>query len=354
VVVIGAGAVGAACASALARRGCPVRVFGDPARSTTAVSGGHLLLQSKRPGPSLDLARRSLELLALFAAGREEELLYRQRGSLVLARSEEEAQALRAHWERLREAGVPVEWLDGDASRELEPALSPSVLAASFCPLDAQVHPALLAAAWLQDAVEHRAVVASGARVESFVQSRGTVCGVVAGGVEYPASAVVIAAGPWSGEVAALAGVRLEIRPRRGILLRGHSGRPLASRPLLGAAYLAAKFGEEACGIGFSFQQGADGECVLGGSREFTGFSTEGIEPVAEQIRAAGAASLPALREVEWTRRDVGFRPWTPSGAPSVGPSGVPGLYLACGHEGDGITLAAATAERIAALIAGG
>ncbi|MGV3724651.1 MAG: FAD-dependent oxidoreductase, partial [Actinomycetota bacterium] len=64
VVVVGSGAVGAACASALARRGERVRVLSHPGRSTTAISGGHLLLQSKAPGPKLDAARRSLALVA--------------------------------------------------------------------------------------------------------------------------------------------------------------------------------------------------------------------------------------------------------------------------------------------------
>jgi D-hydroxyproline dehydrogenase subunit beta len=95
VIVIGAGVVGAACASALARAGCSVRVLYHPRRSTTQLSGGHLLLQSKRPGPSLDLARRSLELLAAFAGGREAALGYSRTGSLILALTVEELAVLR-------------------------------------------------------------------------------------------------------------------------------------------------------------------------------------------------------------------------------------------------------------------
>jgi glycine/D-amino acid oxidase-like deaminating enzyme len=349
--VIGAGAVGAACASALARAGHQVRVLSHPGRSTTAVSGGHLLLQSKRPGPMLDLARHSLHLLAEFAAGREEELEYRQRGSLLLAASEEEIPPLRTQYDALAASGLPVEWLDGAATRALEPALSPGVVAASFCPLDAQVNPALLASAWLQDAMAHGTAVTSGASVEGFVTSRGGVCGVVAGGAEVPASAVVLAAGPWSGELAAMAGAAVSIRPRRGVLLHGRTDPPLTTRPLLGAGYLAAKFSDDPRGIGFSFQQGPDGACVLGGSREFVEFSAEGIEALREPILDCGTRYLPAVRELEWTM-DAGFRPWTPDGLPRIGACEVSGLYLACGHEGDGITLAAATAEQIAAAIA--
>ena len=353
VVVIGAGAVGAACASALARARLRVRVLSHAARSTTGMSGGHLLLQTKRPGLSLDLAVRSLELLTEFAAGREEELLLRREGSLILATTAAEEEALRAHYETLRAAGVPLEWLDGDAVRSLEPGVSPSVRAASFCPVDAQVHPPSLAAAWLQDALAHGAAVTSPVMVESFVFSGGAVCGVVAGGVEYPAAAVVLAAGPWSGEIAGMAGAAVDVRPRRGILMRGHSARPLASRPLLGAEYLASKFADGACSIAFSFQQHPNGECILGGSREFAGFSTDGLEKVTVRMWECGSRYLPAVNEVTWESTSVGFRPWTPDGLPRIGPSQVPGLYLACGHEGDGVTLAAATAERLTAALVG-
>jgi len=343
--------VGAACAAALARAGHRVRVLHRPTRSTTAVSGGHLLLQSKRPGASLEMARRSLELLAEFAAGQEADLQYRRQGSLILAATEAEEAALRAHFTTLAGDGLPLEWLDGDAARRLEPALAPEVRAASFCPLDAQIHPAALAGAWLQEAIAHGASLTSGVSVESFVTEHGAVCGVVAGGAEYPAAAVVIAAGPWSAEVAAMAGVALNLQPRRGVLLRAQSERPLAARPLLGAAYLEAKFGATERAVAFSFQQHPDGSCLLGGSREFAGFSDADVGPIPEQIRECSAGYLPALRELAWEEPLVGFRPWSPDGQPRIGAASVPGVYLACGHEGDGITLAAATAELIAAAV---
>lgn len=357
VLVIGSGAVGAACASALARRGQRVRVLSHPARSTTAISGGHLLLQSKLPGPSLKLARRNLELLGEFVVGREEELSYRQAGSLLLAVSEAEVAALRGHWEALNAAGVACEWLDGALARTLEPELAPTVLAATYCADDAQIDPAALAGAWLQDALAHGASLSSGVQVEGFITDHGAVAGVVASQAEYPASAVVLAAGPWSGELAAMAGAAVEIIPRRGLLLRGQSERVLAGRPLLGASYLAAKFGnstgEDPNRVSFSFQQHPDGECVLGGTRDFAGFETGAAAADAAAILNCGAAYLPALSGVEWTQQNVGFRPWTRNGQPYLGATSVPGLYLACGHEGDGITLAAVTAERIAQAICG-
>ncbi len=348
VVVIGAGAVGAACAAALARAGLPVRVLTLPGRSTTGVSGGHLLLQTKIPGPRLDLARRSLELLAELAAGREAELYYRSSGSLLLAAGDDEAAALRTHYESLAAAGVPLEWLDGAAARELEPALAPGITAATHCPLDAQIHPGLLAGAWLTEAIGAGAVVVSGAEVQGFVTHAGAVCGVVASGVEYPAASVVLAAGPWSGDLASMAGVETGIRPRRGLLLRGQVPAPVTSRPLVGADYLAVKYGAAPAAVAFSLQHHPDGELVLGGTREFAEWEAGVPDDLVDAVVRCGARYVPALADVAWETRTVGFRPWTPERLPPIGEGGLPGLFLACGHEGDGITLAAATAERIA------
>ncbi|MFN3652826.1 MAG: NAD(P)/FAD-dependent oxidoreductase [Armatimonadota bacterium] len=351
VIVIGAGAVGAACAAALSRAGHRVTVLHLPARSTTALSGGHLLLQSKRPGSSLEMARRSLELLEKLAAGREAELRYARRGSLVLAATDAEVEALRAHHEALTRAGVPLAWLDAAEARELEPEIGPAVRAGTFCPLDAQVGPVPLASLWLSQAEADGAEVLA-APVERLLLDDGAVKGVRAG-VDLQAEAVVLAAGPWSAELARSAGLDLRIEPYRGLLLRGTADRCLATRPLLGADYLCVKFGEAPGGVGFSFQQHPDGECVLGGTRERAGFSTVGAEAWAPAVLASAERYLPAATTVPWTRRDVGFRPRCADG-PHAGPSGLPGLYLACGFEGDGITLAAAAAERIATCIGEG
>jgi glycine/D-amino acid oxidase-like deaminating enzyme len=349
VAIIGAGAVGAACAAAVSRAGRDVTVLRHPGRGTTPVSGGHLLLQSKRPGPALELAWRSLELVAELAQGREETLGYRHSGSLITARSEGALKALQVHHQALRDTGVPVQWLSPEQVRALEPSLSGQVIGASYCPLDAQIRPDRLAAVYLDQAVEHGATVRS-APVDAIRRpsAPGGRFLVRSRGEDLHARLVVLAAGPWSASIGALLGVTLEIRPRRGVLLRSRTEREVAARPLLGAEYLEAKFGETEQGIAFSFQQHPDGECVLGGSREFVGWDETGVEPLREKILELGNAYLPDLRRLPWRATSVGYRPWTPSGQPYLGKCAVPGVLLACGFEGDGITLAAGAAEQIA------
>ena len=50
----------------------------------------------------------------------------------------------------------------------------------------------------------------------------------------------------------------------------------------------------------------------------------------------------------------VGLRPYAGRGAPYIGPvPGAPGVYIAAGHEGSGLTLGPATGELLAAMILG-
>jgi len=56
---------------------------------------------------------------------------------------------------------------------------------------------------------------------------------------------------------------------------------------------------------------------------------------------------MPAIASLSVIRCWTGFRPATPDNLPLIGPSAEPGLYLATGHEGLGITTCLATARLI-------
>jgi glycine/D-amino acid oxidase-like deaminating enzyme len=63
---------------------------------------------------------------------------------------------------------------------------------------------------------------------------------------------------------------------------------------------------------------------------------------------------MPALADVSALRTWTGFRPTTPDKLPLVGRwEPTPGLWIAAGHEGLGITTALGTGQLIADLVAG-
>lgn len=343
-IVVGLGAVGSACAAALAGIGCHVTAIGDPRRCTTQRSGGHLLLQSKFPGPLLELAARSLELFD--DLGREAPHLgYRRTGSLLLAADDKEAARLHARVRALRQAGVPLQWLDGDTLRRIQPALAAGVDAGSFCPLDGQIEPLALASHWRHVLLNRGGQIVESPLSELDAHPAG---GFRAVGpeVDVCGELVVLAGGPWTPALAANLGLSLDIQPRRGWLFRAVADRPIASCPLLGGDYLTAKSSTRAYEVAFNLQQFSSGEVVLGGTREFVGFSEAGGDEARREVLRVAARYVEGLDRLEWDSGAAGFRPWAPS--PYLGRTEVAGCYLACGFEGDGVTLSAAAAERIA------
>ena len=62
---------------------------------------------------------------------------------------------------------------------------------------------------------------------------------------------------------------------------------------------------------------------------------------------------FPVLRDIKIIRAYTGIRPFTPDHMPIVSDTDIPGFYIAAGHEGDGIGLAAISGKFISDMIAG-
>ncbi|RYY81839.1 MAG: FAD-dependent oxidoreductase, partial [Comamonadaceae bacterium] len=125
-VVIGAGAVGLAVARALAQAGQETIVAeaqqaigqGVSSRNSEVIHAGLYYA----PGSlKAQLCVRGKELL--YALCESHGVEHRRCGKLTVANSAEEVVALRALQERAAANGVPVEWLEGEQARAMEPAL---------------------------------------------------------------------------------------------------------------------------------------------------------------------------------------------------------------------------------------
>ena len=67
------------------------------------------------------------------------------------------------------------------------------------------------------------------------------------------------------------------------------------------------------------------------------------------------ARIVPALNEIRIVRTFAGLRPYTPDGRAFMGAvPGYRGLYIAAGHEGDGIAYTPITGKSIAELVVDG
>ncbi|MEV6616387.1 FAD-binding oxidoreductase [Streptomyces sp. NPDC051051] len=367
VVVVGAGMVGAACALYAARAGLDVVVVdrGPVAGGTTGAGEGNLLVSDKEPGPELELALLSCRLWreitgerrpddrrpALPGLGRTIE--YEPKGGLVVASTPEALTALTALAAGQRAAGVETAAVGEDRLRDLEPYLAPGLAGGVLYPQDAQVMPALAAAHLLR---------ASGARVETG----RTVTGVLRGagdavrGVrtdrgDLLAPAVVNAAGTWGAEVAALAGVRLPVLPRRGFVLVTEPLPRRVRHKVYAADYVADVASDSAALQTSPVVEGtAAGPVLIGASRERVGFDRSFSLTVVRALAAGATRLFPFLEQVRAMRTYLGFRPYLPDHLPAIGPDPrAPGLFHACGHEGAGIGLATGTGHLIAQALTG-
>ena len=357
-MVVGAGMVGAACAFYAARAGLAVALVdrGPVSGGTTGAGEGNLLVSDKVPGPELELALLSQRLWADLA---EQPLLgtaieYEAKGGVVVASAPEGLTALEAFAAGQRAAGVQAVPVAADQLHDLEPYLAPGLAGAVHYPQDAQVMPAL-AAAHLVRASGARLLPGSTVTEVLRRAADGAVRGVRTDRGEIHAPAVVNAAGTWGADVAALAGVRLPVLPRRGFVLVTE---PLPRRirhKVYAADYVADVASDSAALQTSPVVEGtAAGPVLIGASRERVGFDRSFSLPAVRALAAGATRLFPFLADVRAMRSYLGFRPYMPDHLPAVGPDPrVPGLFHACGHEGAGIGLSTGTGHLIAQVLTG-
>jgi glycine oxidase len=348
--VVGGGIIGLAVAWRARLRGMSVTVLerGECGQATSRIAAGMLApvmeVEFGETGRRvLELGLRSGDLWPAFAAelaqaaGVEVELM--SAGAMFIARDEDEARELERQIAFRESLGLRVQRLRASEARQLEPALAPTVRLALAAPDDRSVDPRVVLAA-LRRACESAGVRvrehAPVARVELDGAGQRATGVRLEDGERVAAGALVLATGPWSGELAGLPdGARVPVRPVKGqiLRLRDPAGPGLVRR--------AVRFEG-----GYVLPRG-DGRYVLGGTVEERGFDLAPTAGAAYEMLRVARELLPGVSELEIEELSVGLRPGTPDNAPAIGPGALEGLTWATGHYRNGILLAPLTAELV-------
>ncbi|WP_241503695.1 glycine oxidase ThiO [Ferruginivarius sediminum] len=350
-VVIGAGVNGLGIAWKLAQAGCEVTVYdkGAAGHGASWAAAGMLAAGAEaEPGEEklTELGRASQKLWPAFAeelraaSGIDPE--YRDEGLLIAAMNRDEAERLRFDFDYQRGLGIEMTWLSGAEARRREPHLRSGVVAAVYSPDDHQVNNRCLVQA-LRVAAERASVtIHENAPVEEIETTAGGVTGVRVGGARVAADAVVLAAGPWSRDIAGLPeDARPPVRPIKGqvLSLRMDPSEPLLRHVLWApTAYLVPR---------------RDGTLIVGGTVEEKGFDDTITAGGLYALLEAAWRAVPAIEELPVAETWVGWRPGSRDDAPILGPAPVDGLWLATGHHRNGILLAPLTAQAMASEILG-
>lgn len=358
VVVLGGGIIGAAVARELSVQGADVVLAeaSGPCAGSSGRCDGNVLVQTKHEELGVRLTLHSIAAYRRWQAELPADIHLHQPGSLVFFAepSQLEKAPERVGW--LRSAGVRAEVIDGAELARREPGLRTGMAGAIDCHDDASVYPPAVVAALTADARAHGCRTLVGVRAEALLTGPdGRVRGVRTDKGVISAPWVVNAMGVWSPALDTGGRVPLPIRPRQGVLVVTEEAPGLVRRAVTEAVYLSDRAGTgqgDRASISFVAEPTFRGNVLLGSSRRFCGHDTTVDDAIFDTIVTRAAHFLPALRGLRVIRAFAGLRPWTPDNRPIVGPSAeLPGYVLATGHEGEGIGLAPATAELVAATV---
>lgn len=261
-------------------------------------------------------------------------------GLMFTFESEESFRAASWAFDLRRRNGVEMDLLDGDEARQVQPALSPGVVRAwRVADFSHTVNPLALVQA-LASLFERRGGRLEKRTVRGFDVGPEGLRALRTDRGDMPVGNVVVAAGVWSGRLAARLGTRVPLEAERGyhamfrdagVVMNGgiiSVDRHLAVTPM------------------------ADGVRV-GGVAEFARPEAPPDPRIAARVRRHGEALFPGLkggRVTEW----VGPRPSHPDSKPVIGRSPrFPNVYFAFGHDHLGLTMGGITGRLIAELAAG-
>ena len=366
VIIIGGGIIGSSVAWQLARRKKKVLVIErkDVCSGSAGATDGVVGYHTKKPGLQLDLAVQSIEMFRTLNRDLETNVEYGlEAGGMQPVEDKDQWDMLASMAAEQRRSGVDIRMITAEEACSIEPNLNPDIYGALWSPTGGKVNPLAMTFGFARAAKRLGAVYLTETEVTHILTEGGRAVGVNTSAGEFRADCIVDAAGAWAGKVAALAGIDLPIRPRKGQLLITEPIGPFLRATVQCAMYNVIKFRPETIkdptvlkiGASLSIEQQESGGLIIGGTREFADFEEENTFEAVETMVKRAVRFFPALKDVSIIRCFSGFRPYTPDGLSMMGEvRTLPGFYMAAGHEGDGIALSPITGRLMAELIADG
>ena len=325
------------------QRGAQVTILdaAEPGQGTSAVSFAWINSRNKNPRHYHDLNRRSIDMWDRFARRLGGDVGLSWGGELQWVAKPDEVEGFRARVKLLQSWGYPIELLEPAAVRELEPGVNAGqIAAASISNIDGQVEPKRVIHACIAGAVAKGATVRSQTTVSELrqdVTSAGSIqiTGVECGHDSFACEMLVIAGGPDTPVLAALAGLTVPLYHTFGATLVTEPMTPLLKR--VSVVHAAHELCPE-----LGVRQLPDGSLIIHGG---TGDRSMGrTEAEVDQVLAAAIQYFPALDGVSIREVRRGRRPIPQDGLPILGFSeAAPNLYLAVMHSG--VTLAPLVGE---------
>jgi len=226
VVVIGGGIMGASTAYHLARRGCTDVVVLEAGEmfglGSTGLNAGGIRYQFATK-VNVELSKLSIGMMETFADDMGQEVGLRRCGYLFMLDREADLAQFRANVALQNSLGVPSRVVSASEIAELAPEVDiAGIIGGTWCPLDGLVDPNGLLQGYVSNARRLGVTLSTSTPAVGIDVTGGRVQRVVTKMGAIDTSTVVIAGGPWSGQIGAMAGIDLPIQPiRRQIAVTG-------------------------------------------------------------------------------------------------------------------------------------
>jgi L-2-hydroxyglutarate oxidase LhgO len=362
--VIGAGAVGLACAARLARAGRSVLILealSAVGQETSARNSGVIHAGLYYPTGSLKALTCVEGRARLYARCAREQLPHRRCGKLVVATTEAERSKLEViHAQGTRNDAGALRMIDAAELRVLEPRVH--AIAALVSPETGIVDQHELIASYKREALTHGAALSLHTRVVGIDPAPDGLTLATAGsggGSSVTASWVINAAGLRADAIAALAGLDVDALRYRLYPCKGDYFE-LASSLRGIVSHLIYPMPEQA-GLGVHVTLDLADGLRAGPDVEYVPAPVYDVDPSkAERFAAAVQRYLPDVRPEHFTPGYAGVRPKLAGPGEAfrdfvieeASAHGVPRLINLIGIESPGLTASEAIAERVAALVA--
>jgi glycine oxidase len=348
ILILGGGVIGCAIARELSQAGHEVLILerGEPAREASWAAAGALIAraQSSDPDAALSLKLKSLPLFKELCASLQEETGidsgFRETGGIDFFLTEEEIQEIPEFLSWQKSFGIQVEPLSEQELHDLEPHLTPDIVAGAYLPEFTQVRTPWFTRALLTSALKAGTRLETHTEVKDFIQEGDRVVGVRTDREEVFGGTTILAAGPWSPALARLLGKEIPGVPVKGqIILLNDRRCPVRHIVHHGKTYITPR---------------DEGRLVVGSTEEWVGFQRENTLAGILGLLTHSREFYPCLEKASVESVWHGFRPLTIDGVPYLGGlSGLEGLLCATGHYRSGIILAPITARILAAMVEG-
>lgn len=346
IAIVGAGITGCSAAYQLAKAGARVTVI-DSYGPAAMASGWTLagVRQSGRHPAELPLARRAVALWPDLEAELGSATDYRQEGNLRLARSPSEVETIRRLVAEQRALGLELQFLDDSrAVREIVPALTEDILAASFCPSDGHADPLASVAAFVAAARRHGASFRFGEKVEALELEAGRLRALRTATGRLPAGLCVLANGMGVNALLQPLDLAIPLRiPMVTVIQTAPLPRILA--PVLGVANADCAARQQVDGC-LRVTSGAE---AWHGDIGETDDGRPKVEPTTASVKGTievVGALLPSFAEARVKQIWAGLLDLTPDALPVIDfAPGIDGLIVAAGFSGHGFGIGPATGE---------